>query len=379
MSEPAPLRIALVRQRYNPSGGAERFVEGALAALRGRGVRITLVTRRWPAGSTHDALVCNPFHIGSLWRDAGFARAACRALAARRFDLVQAHERLACCDVFRAGDGVHREWLAQRARAQGALARLGVRLNPYHRYTLAAERAMFASDRLRAVICNSTMVRDEIVRHYGVDERKLRVIRNGVDLDRFHPGLRGEHRRRMRAELGIPAAARVLAFVGSGFERKGLACALRALALAPTHWHLVVVGRDKHAGRYVALARGLGVDARVHFAGATDDVAPWYGMADAFVLPTLYDPFPNAAMEAFASGLPVLTSSKSGAAELVIEGVNGSVFDALDAPALARAIALFDDEARLAAASRAARAAVAAMTPQAMAAELVALYAELVG
>jgi UDP-glucose:(heptosyl)LPS alpha-1,3-glucosyltransferase len=47
---------------------------------------------------------------------------------------------------------------------------------------------------------------------------------------------------------------------------------------------------------------------RVHFAGAQDDVKPWYGMADCFVLPTLYDPFPNAALEAMACGLPLVTS-----------------------------------------------------------------------
>ena len=113
-------RVALVRSRYDPSGGAERFVQGALAALKSQGASLTIVTRSWP---DHDgsAIVLDPFHVGSLWRDTSFARAVCAELARRRFDLVQSHERIACCDVYRAGDGVHAEWLAQRARGQTPL------------------------------------------------------------------------------------------------------------------------------------------------------------------------------------------------------------------------------------------------------------------
>ncbi|OYW23636.1 MAG: hypothetical protein B7Z49_03555, partial [Hydrogenophilales bacterium 12-63-5] len=124
VAEPPRLRLAIVRQRYNPFGGAERFIERAIEALQGHRVDVTMITRAWPAGSARQALPCDPFYLGSLWRDWGFARAACRAAAAAGFDLVQSHERLHCCDVFRAGDGVHREWLRHRARGQGALRRL---------------------------------------------------------------------------------------------------------------------------------------------------------------------------------------------------------------------------------------------------------------
>src|SRR5512147_1218730 len=103
-------RVALVRQRYAHDGGAERFVSRALEALRSRDVRLTLVTREWRGGEGFDVLTCNPFYLGRLWRDWSFARAVCRRLEAESFDLVQSHERLACCDVYRAGDGVHREW-----------------------------------------------------------------------------------------------------------------------------------------------------------------------------------------------------------------------------------------------------------------------------
>ncbi|HQW38632.1 MAG TPA: hypothetical protein PLO00_07940, partial [Usitatibacteraceae bacterium] len=99
-------RVALVRSRFDAFGGAERFVQSAIAALKAQGASLTLVTRRWP-DNDGTALIVDPFHVGSLWRDRSFARAACAALAMRRFDLVQSHERIACCDVYRAGDGVH--------------------------------------------------------------------------------------------------------------------------------------------------------------------------------------------------------------------------------------------------------------------------------
>jgi UDP-glucose:(heptosyl)LPS alpha-1,3-glucosyltransferase len=371
------LRIAIVRQRYNPYGGAERFVARALAALAARGVDATVVTRDWRGAEQADGyavLRVAPFHIGRLMRDWGFAAAACARLARERFDLVQSHERLACCDVYRAGDGVHRVWLERRARDGGALARLAQALSPYHRYVLAAERRMFASPRLAAVICNSRMVAREIREHFGLPEGKLHVIYNGVDLARFHPGLLEAHRGALRAQLGIPEGAFVYLHVGSGFARKGVARALAALAALPDRdARLVVVGRDRDAAGMARLASRLGVAARVHFTGGQADVAPWYGMADAFVLATLYDPMPNAAVEALASGLPIVVTTQCGAAELVSAGASGEVCDAFDPASIARAlqaVAAGDAEAR----RRAARASVADLGLEAMGARLVALY-----
>lgn len=371
---PAP-RVALVRARYNPAGGAERFVQEALRTLRAQGASLTIVTRHWP-GHDGQAVIVDPFHVGSLWRDAAFARAACRELARRRFDLVQAHERIACCDIYRAGDGVHARWLEARARVQGPLARLATRASPHHRWLLAAERALFTSPRLRAVICNSEMVRGEIATRFGTDPDKLVLIRNAVDASRFHPGLRGEMRAAVREQLGIPRDAMVALHVGSGFERKGVAAFLEALARARSKPWGVVVGSDKRLGRYLAQARRLGIAARVRFPGAVSDVRPYHGAADAFVLATLYDPQPNAALEAMASGLPIVTTHGCGVAEMLQEGVNGHVRDALDTAGIAGALDGLEGGAgtRMGAS---ARDTVAACTPEAMARDYLALYERL--
>lgn len=375
MSE--PIKLAIVRQKYNASGGAERFVSRAIAALAGS-VEVTLVTRKWEDHAGYRSLIVNPFYLGSVWREWSFARGVTHALEGAAFDLVQSHERIACCDVYRAGDGVHREWLAQRRLQLGALKRLGLWLNPQHHYALAAEKRLFESDRLKAVICNSRMVADELKRWFGLPDEKLKVIYSGIDADAFHPDKAQVQRLPLRQQLGIPDDVAVLAYVGSGFERKGVATCLRALAQAGGDAHLVVVGHDKRAKRYQALAVELGVAARVHFTGAQKHVLDWYGMADALFLPTLYDPFPNVALEAFACGLPVLTSTKSGAAEFVREGENGFVRHALDAEGFAKLIAVRPKAADWAGLREAARATILPYSPAAMAEKLTSLYASLI-
>jgi UDP-glucose:(heptosyl)LPS alpha-1,3-glucosyltransferase len=372
------MRIAIIRQRYNPFGGAERFVEGALEALLERNVAITLYTREWPQTRLQllEPHIIDPFHVGRLWRDWGFARAVCRAVSRAHLDLVQSHERLLCCDIFRAGDGVHAVWLEQRDKAVSWGRRLAVRLSPHHRYLLRTERRMFASPWLSAVICNSTMVRDEIRERFGVAESKLHVVYNAVDSDDFSPALRRE-RAALRVRHAIPEDAVMFLMVGSGFERKGVATAITALAEVPAPARLVVVGDDKNPGRYRRLARRLGVADRVVFAGPQLDPRPYYGAADAFVLPTLYDPFPNAALEAMACALPVVTSTKSGAAELVLEHDAGLVCPALDVAGLASHMRVLLDEAQRERFGARGRSAVLALTPAAMTLQLVLVYKEL--
>ncbi len=325
------MRIVLIRQNYRPDGGAERFVTRAAEALGAQGVDMVLVARNWPQNAQGLHIErCNPPYIGSLSRDIGFARCACRRLPALQADLVQAHERIPCCDVFRAGDGTHREWLIQRRRTMGPWGRLRLSLNPRHAYTLWMERRTLLSPRLKAVICGSRMIRDEIARHFPIDPQKLVVLYNGVDCARFHPRVRDE-RSTVRARLGARDDQFLFLFVGSGFYRKGLRVAIEALAAMPrSDTGLVVVGRDRHGPRYAKLAARYGVGRRVWFVGAQSDPLPYYGAADALVLPALYDPSPNVILEAMACGLPVAASRQCGSAELLTEGASGFVRDALD-------------------------------------------------
>lgn len=378
MAASRPLTLAVVRQRYTPYGGAERFLESALASLAADGVGVVLYTRDWPFAARDgiDACIVNPFHVGALWRDAGFAHAVCRRLRHAGVDLVQSHERLACCDVFRAGDGVHADWLDARNPHLPPLRRIGVRANPHHWYRLAIERRMFGSARLRAVICNSRMVKDDISRRFGVPDDRLHVIYNAVATDIYAPELR-RHRPGIRALHRISDAATVFLQVGSGFERKGVATSIDALAMLPAPAHLIVVGGDKHAARYAARARANGLSRRVTLTGPLSDARPYFGAADAFVLPTLYDPCPNAALEAMACALPIVTSTRSGAAEIAIEHDAGYACDPGDAEGFATHMRTLGDARLRDRLGANARRAVAGLTPAAMTLQLTALYRRL--
>ena len=372
------VKIAIIRQRYDAHGGAERFVSRAVDALRAQGTQATIIARQWTGeAGTGNWLRCDPFYMGRIWRDKSFARAACKAVATGHFDLVQSHERIPCCDIYRAGDGVHAQWLENRASSLGTLRRLALRLSPFHRHLINAERRLFASPGLRAIICNSRMVRDELARWFPAVSDRLHVIHNGVDLERFDPARALAHRDAMRQRMGILPDARTLLFVGSGFERKGVRVLIDAFARIRSKTDfLVVVGRDRHASRYRAHAESLGLSGRIHWAGAQEDVLPWYGLADAFALPTLYDPFPNAALEALACGLPVITTLQCGAAEIIREGWNGCVCqDPLDPAELANKITDALDNAQSMRIN--ARSSVKALGLQDMTRALLDLYASL--
>ena len=331
--------VAIVRARYNPHGGAERYTRQAMAALAGAGVALTVIARRWPAAAEGAGLPVrllrvDPFHLGSVWRDSAFARGVRAVLAREHFDLVQSHERIAGVPVYRAGDGVHASYLQARARVLPAWRTALMRADPHHRWVLREERALFTSPALRAVICNSRAVLEDISVRFGVPRERLHLLRNGVDLERFRPPT-GDERAQARAALGLPASAPVFAFVGSGFERKGLAVVLAALARVGGDARLLVAGTDRRMARYQAQVAALGLQERVAFLGGVDDVRGLLWAADAMLAPALYDPYPNAALEGLACGLPLVASRDCGVAELIDPGFNGFVHDALDVEAFA--------------------------------------------
>ncbi|MBF0612768.1 MAG: glycosyltransferase family 4 protein, partial [Magnetococcales bacterium] len=222
--------LLLIRQKYTPYGGAERFVERAMAALVEQGVSLSLLTREWQgAAEGVEVIPCRPFYLGRLWRDKSFHRAACGKVEELAPSLVQSHERISCCDIYRAGDGLHGQWLHHKKRASGPLTRLALDWSPYHRYVLQAEERLFTSPRLKAVICNSYMVQKEIRQQFKLPVAMLPVIYSGVDSERFHPRLR-QARQRVREAWGIPQQAVVFLFVGSGFKRKGMDISLKTFA-----------------------------------------------------------------------------------------------------------------------------------------------------
>ncbi|KAB7683038.1 glycosyltransferase [Plesiomonas shigelloides] len=369
-------RLALVRQKYRPDGGAERFVARALTALSGQNIELNVITRQWndavnPNWHIH---ICNPPKWGRISRERGFAHAARALWTQQGFDLVQSHERIPGCGLYRAGDGVHRRYLEQRCRTLPGWRGKLLYADPYHRYVLQAEREMFTAPELQAVICNAEMVKREIMADFGVADEKIHVIYNGIDSTRFVPATELQ-RQQALAHLGLSSEPSYLIYVGSGFERKGLATAIAALQ--GSQRHLLVIGKDKAEQRYRTLARSLGLEHQVHFFGMQRDVLAFYHAADALLLPTRYDPFPNVILEAMACGLPVITSTHCGGAEFIQNGQQGFVTDALDTAAIQEAISQLPPRALGSNMGEAARQQILDCSPQKMSDKLINLYREL--
>lgn len=328
--------IIFVRQQFSAFGGAELILDRIVDALGERGYKIALLARSWKNDREGAEFIrCDPPKVARSLRETIFARAACRTLQKYPRSLVQAHERIPCCDIFRAGDGIHAAYLEQRRRGESAAGRMALTLSLFHRNTLKLERTMFASERLKAVIVNSDMVADDLVRHYNFPRERIHLVPNGIDLQRFSLTARERHRAKVRQQLGIPANAPVALFVGSGFARKGLARAIEAVAPQTEALHLIAVGSDRRPAAFKALAARAGLTGRFHLVGPVKDPVPYYGAADVLILPTIYDPFPSTVLEALACGLPVVTTTGCGAREVVRELDLHFVCDAYDLDALA--------------------------------------------
>lgn len=368
------LRIAIIRQGSRCDGGGERIVDRMRGILTHHGHDVTLISRS-PQNDGAKVLVCDPPARTRTDRERRFAQKALAIAAQHEFDVVQSHERIPGCTVYRAGDGVHASWLEQRRRVMHPLASAFLAFQPYHRYVMKAERRMFEHPGLKAVICNSRMVEREILNRFTIARDKLHIVYNGVDTKRFSPDLK-TFRAAVRLHFAVPSNSPLFVFVGSGWERKGLAGAIRAVAANPQA-SLLVVGRDKAQRFYERLAAKLRATDRVHFAGVQTDVGPYLGAADAFILPALYDPFPNAVLEAMAAGLPVVTSTTCGAAEVIHDGIHGFVCDALDQASLADAVRSLSDFDRAATMGRHARLVVESFTVERMERELTQLYRRL--
>src|SRR5205085_1968559 len=148
-----------------------------------------------------------------------------------------------------------------------------------------------------------------------------------IDLRQFDPTPRTDTRQQTRQELGIKPDKTIALMVAQDFHRKGLREAIMALAkVKDDRLVLLVVGKGL-AGPYRRQAIANGVDSQVIFAGATDDIVPYYRASDFFVLPTRHDPCSLAVLEALAMGLPVISTKFNGATEIMTNGVDGFVLD----------------------------------------------------
>lgn len=325
------MKIGLVRRGYSPTGGAEAYLRRFAGAAAAAGHETVLLSEQWPRDEwpyEHLRVISNS--------PRRFADALVKLRARDACDFLFSLERVWNCHGYRAGDGVHAAWLARRAQFEPFWKPWLRRFNAKHQELLALERRLFTEEGAEVVIANSRMVQAEIGRFYGYPRERIHVVYNGVPAFAPPPGARAAARR----ELGYRDDDYLLLFAGSGWERKGLRFAIDAMnALPHGRARLLIAGRGS--------ARGLPPSRRARVLGPVSEMARCLAAADAFILPTLYEPFSNACLEALAAGLPVITTRHNGFAEIIEAGVDGEVIDdPRDTAALVRAIEAWRDPAR---------------------------------
>ncbi len=320
------MRIALLTRRFDSGGGGtERDLIVTAACLRAAGHQITIFADeiRGATGEWKVHRVGAGPRLGrtlSLMRFAWTAAPAARRAGA---DLVLSFARCIGADVIRSGGGAHSSYIRAARKWRGALGASLMRITPYHQVQMLVERRAFRNPGLKRAIAVSNFVRDDLIREFGLPPERTVTIYNGVDLDRFQPAIDSSERASIRQKFIVPARARMVVFVGNGFARKGLGFLIEAWPLVAGGAFLLVVGADRATDRFARRARALNVGARVVFAGPQPNVEAIFHAADAFAMPSLFEPFGNVVMEAMASGLPVMTSAFSGVSELVPPSMRG--------------------------------------------------------
>src|SRR5437773_1164906 len=332
------LEIAFVRRGYSHSGGAEAYLKRLALGVLEAGHEVHLVTANdwpqteWPFGTLHR------LHYQSA---IAFANQLNQMRPGISCDVLMSLERVWDCHVYRAGDGVHHAWLNRRRKFEVPLQRFIRGLNHKHRDMLQLEEALFKNRGAGRVIVNSHMVKSEIVDLYHYPADKIDIVQNGVPLEKFR--FDPELREKSRTDLKLKPDQIALLFAGSGWERKGLLFAIEAMQLCRNrNMRLLVAGRGNQRSYK---------SKRVQFLGEVPDLVRIYAAADIFILPTIYDPFSNACLEALACGIPVITTHSNGFSEIIADGVHGSIVDsANNVAALRDAIRFWSDAARRAAA-----------------------------
>ena len=351
----APLNVALVIEHCRPErGGGERYVCDLARGLADRGHAVHVYAAE---GAAPDARVT--FHRIPAWRRSKWRRkwafaTGSRAALAGGHDVGHAVGKALGFTLLNPHGGVERFWLRQHLRAYEhpvarALAALRRYASPRHYVLTAIERRQFRPPGPAAVIAIADMVRDHLVAEYAYQAARISVIYNGVDLRRFHPGVRGVHREVTRARLSLAPGDLALLFVGNNYRLKGVASLIRATARLRRDGipaRAVVVGRES-PGRYRRLAHAEGIADAVAFPGPDPQIERMYAAADVLVHPTWYDACALVTFEAMACGVPVITSRWNGASGILTPGVDGEVLeDPADVAGLSRLIAPYASAGR---------------------------------
>lgn len=245
------------------------------------------------------------------------------------FDVIDAH--------YYYPDGVAAGLLARWFGKPFTVTARGSDLNLIANYRLPRRMMGWAADRAAASIGVSQALVD-VLSGWGVPTDKLHVVRNGVDLERFHPMAQSL----ARQQLGLVGGPLLLS-VGNLVGIKGHDLTIDALAaILPSHpdARLFLIGAGSEQRKLEARVQHLGLESRVRFVGTVPnaELACWYSAADVSVLSSSREGWANVLLESIACGTPVVATRRGGTPEVITIPAAGRLVDERDAPHIAEQI-----------------------------------------
>jgi teichuronic acid biosynthesis glycosyltransferase TuaC len=231
-------------------------------------------------------------------------------------------------------DGVAAVMLAERLGRPAVITARGTDINLISDYRLPRRWIRWAAERAAGIVAVSEALRARLI-ELGIAASRIHVLRNGVDLELFAP----RDREAARRELGVSTGGPVLASVGLLVPRKGHDLAIRAMTRLPEAT-LLIAGDGPEDAALRRLAGRVDVAGRVRFLGALpqERLAAVYNAADALVLASSREGFPNVLLEALACGTPVVATAVWGTPEIVADPAAGRLVEERSPEALSGAI-----------------------------------------
>jgi len=284
-----PKEICFVRANKTKFGGAEVYLSRLSSALNKKKIKHSILNSIFPN------------FLPSWLRAILFNFQAC---SSKKNKFYISLDRITCPDIYRAGDGVHKAFLKIENKSK---------LNPLHPVYLYIERRCFK--KAKKIIAISNMVKNDIVNNYNIDHEKISVVYNGIDIKKI------DHKRsfnRLKKEFSLRVHQKILLYVGGGFKRKGVEDFLTIISkLKNKNIKAFIIGKEKKIEYYKQLSKNIGIDNKVVFTGAREDVDDFYTISDIFIFPTRYEPFGNVILESMNFGNAVFTTKQCGGGELL--------------------------------------------------------------
>jgi UDP-glucose:(heptosyl)LPS alpha-1,3-glucosyltransferase len=320
------MKIALVLERFDPlRGGAEHWTCQFARSLVRRGHEVHVVAFEFYAGSSNDGIVAHQLDMPDSRLDRAAAIAA--HLSTTQFDIVHDMGIGWAADIIQPHAGSTKALWEHNLMRIPKWRQIRFWREKRYRELEEIEQRQHANS-TAIIVAVSRMLANNFESLHRLPSSRLRVIYNGVDVERFTSSNRQRYRAATRRELNVGEDQMLFLMLAHNLLLKNAETTIRAAALlAATGVPLrVVIAGGKKPERFIKLARKLKIAPLVTFLGLVDAV-PYYAAADAFVHPTWYDPCSLVTLEASSSGLPVITSRFNGAADLMTDGTEGFVLD----------------------------------------------------